>query len=194
MGNFDLVLIASSTGGPSALDKVLSNLSKDFDVPILIVQHMPANFTQMLADSLNKKCALEVREAKDGDIIGEKGIIIAKGGLHMIVVEERGKKIIRLIDAKSVNGVKPAADVLFDSVAQSYTNKRILAAVLTGMGSDGKVGVKKLKDNCKCYCITQSPDSCVVYGMPKSVHNAGLSDEVVDIELMGHRMESLITG
>lgn len=179
----DLVLIASSTGGPKALYDVCSKLPADLGVPVLIVQHMPADFTSIFANSLNNISKLEVSEAKDGDIPKAGRIYIAKGGKHMTVAKSPSNAMmIKLEDTPTVNGVRPAADVLFKSVADEFSNLNLLAVVLTGMGKDGTEGLRKLKDNAQCYCITQSERTCAVYGMPKSVYEANLSDEVLDIQ------------
>ncbi len=178
----DIVVIASSTGGPAALEKIFSEFPPDFKKPVLVVQHMPPDFTRVFAQALNTKCHLNVLEGYEGCKVEEGKAIIAPGGLHMTVEATAGSgSIIRLIDTPYVNGVRPAADVLFQSVAKAYYGKNILAVVLTGMGSDGRRGVNEIKNKCKCFCITQSEGSCVVYGMPRSVYDDGLSDEVADL-------------
>jgi two-component system, chemotaxis family, protein-glutamate methylesterase/glutaminase len=188
----DLVVVASSTGGPAALESVIKKLPADFLKPILIVQHMPPEFTHVLAESLNKKYRKNIIEGKQGDVVKPNSIMIAPGGFHMIVEEGFGKTAeIKLLDTPFLNGLKPAADILFASVANVYQGKNILAVVLTGMGNDGTAGIKELKNKCNCYCITQSEQSCVVYGMPKCVNEAGLSDEVVDLNDIAFRMYQL---
>ena len=179
----DLILIASSTGGPKALYDVCSKLPADLGVPVLIVQHMPADFTTIFANSLNNISKLKVSEAKDGDIPRAGHIYIAKGGKHMTVTKSPSNTMtIKLEDTPTVNGVKPAADVLFKSLAEEFFNLNMLAVVLTGMGKDGTDGLRELKKKAKCYVITQSERTCAVYGMPKSVYEANLSDEVLDIQ------------
>ncbi len=188
-GKIDLVLIASSTGGPVAIENVLRNLPKDFKKPILIVQHMPPDFTRALAEMLHRKFSLNVIEGKNGHIISEGEIIIAPGGMHMVIDEnQKTNKTIKLLDTPYVNGVRPAADVLFKSVANTYNGRNILAVILTGMGNDGTKGVKDLKEATNCFCITQSEESCIVYGMPKCVYEAGLSDEVLDLKDIAFRI------
>jgi len=188
----DLVVIASSTGGPAALESVIKKLPADFTKPVLIVQHMPPEFTHVLADSLNKKYKKNIFEGKSGDSIKPSTIMIAPGGFHMIVEEGFGSTMqIKLLDTPFLNGLKPAADILFSSVAKVCKGKNILAVVLTGMGNDGTAGIKEIKNSCNCYCITQSEQSCVVYGMPKCVAEAGLSDEVVDLKDIAFRMYQL---
>ncbi len=175
---FDLMLVASSTGGPVALETLFMGLPADFPIPVLIVQHMPANFTKNLAANLAKKTGQSVAEAKHGDFILPCGILIAPGGYHMRI----GPDYRVLLDEKPlVNGVRPSADVLFKSVADVMRGKKILSVILTGMGSDGTEGVRQLKRSCFCHCITQSENSCIVYGMPRSVVDCGLSDRSLDL-------------
>lgn len=187
----DLVLIASSTGGPVALEKILNNFGKEFEKPMLIVQHMPPEFTGILAESLDRKSQLRIIEGKEGDMLRAGQAIIAPGGSHMIVCKSGVNKKISLTKSKHVNGVRPAADVLFTSVASEYRNERILVVILTGMGCDGLAGVRELKKQCSCYCITQSEASCVVYGMPKCVDESGLSDESIEIGKIAARIQQI---
>ncbi|MCY6482873.1 chemotaxis-specific protein-glutamate methyltransferase CheB [Clostridium aestuarii] len=189
--NPDIILIASSTGGPTALEKVLDKLNNNINKPILVVQHMPSEFTKSLAKSLDRVCNLSVSEAKNEEIIKLGEVLIAKGGLHTLVESRNNEKIIKTKDTSYVNGVRPSADVLFKSIAREYSGKKVLVIILTGMGCDGVEGVKELKKSCDCYCITQSEDSCVVYGMPKCVDNKGLSDECLDILYIGNRINIL---
>ncbi len=179
LGRFALLLIASSTGGPNAVAQVLKPLPRSIPVPILVVQHMPAMFTKNLADSLDANCQITVLEAVPGDFPKPGHAYIAPGGLHLTLDENNR---FQTTDGEYVNGVKPAADVLFEAVARQYRGKRILVVVLTGMGCDGTRGVGALKKNCQCYCLTQSEASCTVYGMPRAVVEAGLSDQTVNLE------------
>lgn len=185
LDNIDLVVIASSTGGPAALERVIIPLPATFDIPILIVQHMPAGFTKALADKMNSRSAIRVVEAADGLPLRPGMAFIAPGGSHMVLARS---KLLRLEHSEYVNGVRPAADVLFRSIAREHKGMKILSVVLTGMGSDGTAGVDDLKRNCRCYSIAQSEASCVVYGMPKSVVEASLSDEVVDLDRVSKRI------
>ena len=185
----DLVVIASSTGGPNALETVLCGLPSFFSTPILIVQHMPPNFTDILARALDKKCNIRVHEAQDLEAIQKGKILIAPGGLHLTVdLDDNYGRLVRLENTPFVHGVRPSADVLFHTVAKAYEGRNILAVILTGMGNDGASGVAEIKKNCNCYCITQSEKTCVVYGMPRNVLEAGLSDEVADIGMIAQRI------
>ena len=191
----DLVVIASSTGGPNALETIFNGFGTGFQKPILIVQHMPPEFTKMLAQSLNKNCSLKVFEGQSGDKILAGDVVIAPGGLHMIVETlDSSYKIVKMESTPYVNGVRPAADVLFRSVAKEYAGKNVLAVVLTGMGNDGMQGVAEIKKSCNCYCITQSEASSVVYGMPRCVYEAGLSDEVADLKDIAERIRKIASG
>ncbi|MBM7866070.1 chemotaxis-specific protein-glutamate methyltransferase CheB [Heliobacterium gestii] len=190
----DLVVIASSTGGPVALEQVLFPLPPSFAKPILVVQHMPADFTRILAHTLSRKCAIPVAEAREGEAIAPGRILIAPGGCHMAVASQGKEKVIRLDKGPPVHGVRPAADVLFASLAREWARQRVLAIVLTGMGSDGMGGVAELKKHCDCYCLVQSEKTCVVYGMPRSVAEAGLADEVVDLPDISARVVRIVSG
>lgn len=185
----DIILIASSTGGPTALETVFSQIPDNFEKPVLVVQHMPAEFTKIFAQTLDKKCRISVSEGKDGEPVKERHVTIAPGGRHMKVKPGGGNLgTITLEKTPPVNGVRPSADVLFASVAQVYEGKNVLAIILTGMGNDGLAGVTELKKKCNCYCITQSEQSCTVYGMPRRVYEAGLSDEAADLNDIARRM------
>jgi two-component system chemotaxis response regulator CheB len=194
-GGIDLIVITSSTGGPVALDTLFRRWPSPAGCPVLVVQHMPPGFTGILADSLEKKHRAGITEGVHGDALADGRILIAPGGFHMILSENGDrKKMLRLTESAYVNGVRPAADLLFESVAEHYRGRNILAVILTGMGNDGTQGVRMLKDACNCYCITQSESSCVVYGMPKCVVDAGLSDEAVHLESISGRIGQIVKG
>lgn len=185
----DLILIASSTGGPAALKTLFSSINGKINKPVLIVQHMPAQFTKSLAKSLNEGSKLFIKEGEMGELLRNGCAFIAPGGFHMRVTSiESGEKVITIDKSEYVNGVRPAADILFKSVAKEYKQKNILVIILTGMGEDGTEGVRELKKNCNCYCVTQSEESCVVYGMPKSICEEGLSNETVHIKDIGSKI------
>jgi two-component system chemotaxis response regulator CheB len=189
----DLVLIASSTGGPSALERIITKFSASFPKPVLVVQHMPPDFTRIFAESLNKKSKVKVVEAAPGSVILPGTVYIAPGGFHMKIEKTAVSKFqVQLDQTEFVCGVRPSADVLFSSVAASCEKKNILVAVLTGMGRDGTAGLAELKKKTNCYCITQSENSCVVYGMPRSVLESGLSDAVSDIDEIAELIETIV--
>lgn len=179
-----VLVIGVSTGGPKALTEVIPRLPANLSVPVLIVQHMPPMFTASLAESLNAKSALTVKEAVQGELVQAGKAYIAPGGIHMEVQQSDGGSVcIHLSDGPPENSCKPAVDVLFRSVSAVYKNN-ILAAVMTGMGSDGALGVQYLKQHGQCYCVSQTEDTCVVYGMPRAVDQMGLTDAHVPLEEM----------
>jgi len=190
----DLILIASSTGGPHALEKIIKSLPAAFNKPILVVQHIPIRFTKNLANSLNKTSALPVLEAGDGDIVKAGQILIAPGGSHLTLANHHGRKVVKLTSSPPINGVKPSADVLFKSAASTYIGQNILAVILTGMGADGKEGIKDMKILCNCFCLVQSEKTCAVFGMPKSVIKAGLADQVEDLGNIGRVIKNFALG
>ncbi|MDX2083889.1 MAG: chemotaxis response regulator protein-glutamate methylesterase [Candidatus Melainabacteria bacterium] len=185
-GKVDVIVIGVSTGGPNALNEFIPKLPGDLGTPILLVQHMPAVFTASLASSLDKKSALKVKEAEAGELIHSNTVYIAPGGKHMLIRAQR----IDLTDDPPENSCRPAVDVLFRSVAQAY-GSRILAVIMTGMGNDGAEGVRSIKNKPGNYCITQSAESCIVYGMPRAVDQLGLSDENVPLDELAERIVSL---
>lgn len=189
----DLLLIASSTGGPVALSQVLKDMGAGLRVPILIVQHMPPVFTASLAAQLERSSGTSVKEAEEGDELIPGNVLLAPGGHHMTFENTGGKQVVALNDTPKVNGCRPAVDVLFSSVADCF-HGRVLSLVLTGMGHDGANGVESLKrNNGGCACIVQDEASCVVYGMPRTVYERGLADEVLPLDAIGGRIRQLCT-
>jgi len=183
----EIVLIAASTGGPMALEKILSELSGDFPVPVLIVQHMPMHFTETMVKRLDRESQLKVKVAEDGETLKAGTAYAAPGGLHMKV--DRKNRIL-LDRSPPLNGVRPAADALFESVAELFRGSGVLAVILTGMGSDGQKGIAELKEKRDCFCLAQSEKTCVVYGMPRSVVENGLADKVLDLDKIPQEIES----
>ncbi len=179
--NPGLVVIGSSTGGPAALEEVLKKIPSTFRFPILIVQHMPENFTKILAESLTRSCKIPVIEVSEKTTIKPGHAYIAAGGKHMLMIDTQ---TVDSIYGPAVNFCTPSVDVLFESVAKIY-KKSVVAAILTGMGRDGADGVKTLKDNLDCFSITQDQASSVVWAMPKAVFERGLSDYVLPINEIG---------
>ncbi len=178
----EVVAIGISTGGPNALAQMMTKLPADLGVPILIVQHMPPVFTQSLAKSLNAKCALEVREAVDGETIRPNTALITPGGKHMrVVAGADGKsRIVRITDDPPENSCKPSVDYLFRSIAYHYVG-RATGVIMTGMGSDGTIGLKLMKRN-GATVIAQNEATCVVYGMPKEPIEAGFVDIIAPLD------------
>lgn len=188
--SFGVAAIAVSTGGPEALSRVIPKLPGSFPLPVVVVQHMPPMFTLSLARSLDAKSAVRVVEAAEGDVLAAGTVYIAPGGRHLAVASEAGRLVCRLNDDPPEQSVRPAADVLFRSLAKLGPASPVLAAVLTGMGEDGLAGVRLLKA-AGAWCLTQSEASCVVYGMPRAVDAAGLSDESVALDEIATRLATL---
>ncbi|MBQ7775001.1 MAG: chemotaxis response regulator protein-glutamate methylesterase [Lachnospiraceae bacterium] len=177
-----LVAIASSTGGPRALQAVIPKLPADLSAPVLIVQHMPKGFTASLAERLNGLSEVNVKEAAEGDELLPGNVYLAMGGQHMNVkCLGQGKYTIHYSDEPTREGVKPCANYMYESLQDSQFDE-ILCVVMTGMGADGTVGIKNLKAKKKVHVIAQDQETSTVYGMPKSVVNAGLSDQIVPLE------------
>ncbi|MEO1338618.1 MAG: chemotaxis protein CheB, partial [Myxococcota bacterium] len=171
--------IGASTGGPNALFEILAGLPADLCTPVLIVQHMPAVFTRLLADRLHSRCELPVKEARAGDVLQAGHVYIAPGDHHMIVERRDTQMCIGLNRAPAENACRPAVDALFRSVAATF-GADTLAVVLTGMGRDGLEGCRRLR-HAGARIICQDESSSVVWGMPGYVAHAGIADEVVPL-------------
>jgi two-component system chemotaxis response regulator CheB len=189
----EIVAIGISTGGPNALMKMLPKLPGNLGVPIVIVQHMPPTFTKSLAESLNQKCALKVKEGEDGEILEPDTVYIAPGGKQMKVARGvAAKKVICITNDPPENNCKPAADYLFRSVAREYKNKAT-GVIMTGMGQDGTLGLKVMK-SFGAIVIGQDAESCVVYGMPKAAVEAGVVDIVVPLDKIAQEIVNTVRG
>jgi two-component system chemotaxis response regulator CheB len=189
----DMVLIGVSTGGPPALARLLPELPATLGVPVLIVQHMPPLFTASLAESLRARCTLRVREAADGDVLDPQTVYIAPGGRQMrLLAGADGARVIQITDDPPENNCRPAVDYLFRSVANHFPG-RAMAVILTGMGSDGLLGVRLLKRH-GCVVIAQDEATCVVYGMPKAVVDAGVADAVLPLDAIAARITNTVRG
>ncbi len=182
-GQFKLVLIGTSTGGPVALQKVLTQVPKDFAAPIVLVQHMPGSFTTAFAQRLNSMCAIEVREAQDGDELKPGLALLAPGGKQMEVERRAGKMMVKVKEAQAGQNYKPCVDITFRSAVKVEPLKT-LAIILTGMGADGCEGCKTLKAS-GATVWAQDEQTCVVYGMPAAVAEAGVVDSVLAIDDIG---------
>jgi len=185
----DLVVVGVSTGGPSALESLLPPLPADLASPVLLVQHMPRGFTASLADCLDRRSPLAVSEARDGDAVLPGRVLIAPGGMHMVLAPREGGDAaprVRVLEGAPRNQCRPSVDVLFESVAEHFGGP-VLALVLTGMGSDGCEGVRALKRRGHTHCLAQDEATSVVYGMPRVVAEAGLADEVLPLEALSGR-------
>ncbi|SKA76393.1 protein-glutamate methylesterase/protein-glutamine glutaminase [Desulfobaculum bizertense] len=178
----DVVAIGVSTGGPPAVQKLLSRLPADFPAGILIAQHMPAAFTGPFAKRLNGVCPLPVKEAEHGERFAPGHVYVAQGGKHLRIVQKVSRIDIEVSERPSSALYKPSANELMTSVAEGV-GRRALGVILTGMGNDGRDGIRVVKQR-GGRVLAQNDSSCVVYGMPKAVVDAGLADEIVDIEDM----------
>ncbi len=177
---YKAVLIGISTGGPPALQVILPKFPKNFPIPIVVAQHMPPGFTKPMADRLNKICPLEVDEAKDGDILKKGKIYIGKAGCH-IKIKKRGSFYYLHITEEPKDALyHPQVDIMFETAAETIGGN-VIAVIMTGMGSDGTEGLKKLKAK-NAFVIGQDKETSVIYGMPRSAFEAGVVDVVVPLE------------
>jgi two-component system, chemotaxis family, protein-glutamate methylesterase/glutaminase len=180
---YQLAAIGASTGGPAAVEKVLRNLPADYSLPILLTQHMPGSFTGAFAERLDKLCAIHVKEAEDGEQLQPGTAYIAPGGKQMCLKKDGRHSILSVKDDTSESVYKPSVDITFNSIAESYSG-RVLAIVLTGMGSDGCVGTRLLREK-GATVWAQDEASCVVYGMPMAVVKENLVDKVMSVDEIG---------
>ncbi|WP_273819358.1 MULTISPECIES: protein-glutamate methylesterase/protein-glutamine glutaminase [Pseudomonas] len=185
---YKLVAIGTSTGGPVALQRVLTQLPANFPAPIVLIQHMPAAFTKAFAERLDKLCRISVKEAEDGDILRPGLALLAPGGKQMMV-DARGA--VKILPGDERLNYKPCVDITFGSAAKSYGDK-VLAVVLTGMGADGREGARLLKQGGSAVWA-QDEASCVIYGMPMAIVKADLADAVYSLDDIGkHLVEACL--
>lgn len=182
-GRIKLLAIGASTGGPVALTEVLTKLPADFPVPVVLIQHMPENFTKAFSERLNRQCKISVKEAEDGDQLLPGKAFLAPGGKQMLV-DRRGS--LKILPGDDRTNYKPSVDISFGSAANAYGGD-VLAVVLTGMGADGREGARLLKQK-GAFVWTQDEASCVIYGMPMSVAKANLTDKVVALSDVGPQL------
>jgi two-component system chemotaxis response regulator CheB len=185
-GNTEVIAIGISTGGPDALRVVFANLDADLKQPILVVQHMPAGFTQEFAKSLDRLCPLDVKEAAEGDTLQSGRILIAQGNKHLEVERKGVGAVVHLTDDPPVSGHRPSADVLFASVAMAYTN-HALGVIMTGMGRDGAQQLGTIYKE-GGMTLGQDEATAVVYGMPRVAYELGHVMEQVSLEHMARRI------
>ncbi|WP_409278267.1 protein-glutamate methylesterase/protein-glutamine glutaminase [Pseudomonas defluvii] len=186
--SYKLLAIGTSTGGPVALQRVLTQLPANFPAPIVLIQHMPAAFTKAFAERLDKLCKISVKEAEDGDVLRPGLALLAPGGKQMMV-DARGT--VKILPGDERLNYKPCVDITFGSAAKSYGDK-VLAVVLTGMGADGREGARLLKQG-GSQVWAQDEASCVIYGMPMAIVKANLADAVYGLDDIGrHLVEACI--
>ncbi|MCK9801755.1 chemotaxis response regulator protein-glutamate methylesterase [Pseudomonas chlororaphis] len=185
---YKLVAIGTSTGGPVALQRVLTQLPANFPAPIVLIQHMPAAFTKAFAERLDKLCRISVKEAEDGDILRPGLALLAPGGKQMMI---DGRGAVKILPGDERLNYKPCVDITFGSAAKSYGDK-VLAVVLTGMGADGREGARLLKQGGSAVWA-QDEASCVIYGMPMAIVKADLADAVYGLDDIGkHLVEACL--
>ncbi|OQR27017.1 chemotaxis response regulator protein-glutamate methylesterase [Pseudomonas sp. Bc-h] len=180
---YKLVAIGTSTGGPVALQRVLTQLPANFPAPIVLIQHMPAAFTKAFAERLDKLCRISVKEAEDGDVLRPGLALLAPGGKQMMV---DGRGAVKILPGDERLNYKPCVDITFGSAAKSYGDK-VLAVVLTGMGADGREGARLLKQG-GSHIWAQDEASCVIYGMPMAIVKADLADAVYSLDDIGRHL------
>ncbi|MBO0366377.1 chemotaxis response regulator protein-glutamate methylesterase [Pseudomonas putida] len=185
---YKLVAIGTSTGGPVALQRVLTQLPANFPAPIVLIQHMPAAFTKAFAERLDKLCRINVKEAEDGDMLRPGLALLAPGGKQMMV---DGRGMVKILPGDERLNYKPCVDITFGSAAKSYGDK-VLSVVLTGMGADGREGARLLKQGGSTVWA-QDEASCVIYGMPMAIVKANLADAVYSLDDIGkHLVEACV--
>ncbi|MEA3351936.1 MAG: chemotaxis response regulator protein-glutamate methylesterase [Chloroflexota bacterium] len=190
LGNQWLIAIGASTGGPRALNKIISGLPPDLPASMLIVQHMPANFTKSFAQRLNNHSPLHVTEATHGQRITSGVVYIAPGGVHTAIAKKNHHLVINIQDTPPVNSVRPSADVLMNSIVKLQW-PRLIGILLTGMGNDGADGLAKIKA-AGGHTIAQDKDSSTIFGMPKAAIQRGVVDETLPLNQIPSAIIKLI--
>ncbi|MCL7746487.1 chemotaxis response regulator protein-glutamate methylesterase [Halalkalibacter sp. MEB205] len=183
-----VIAIGTSTGGPRALKDVITNLPAQLAAPVLIVQHMPPGFTLSLAKRLNSLSEVNVKEAKDGEILQNGTAYIAPGGYHLTVKKIGSVFAVHTHQDEARRGHRPSVDVMFESLS-SFPEVETIAVIMTGMGADGTEGLIKLKRSVpNCYAIAEAEESCTVFGMPRAAVQTKLVDESVHVQLISERI------
>jgi two-component system chemotaxis response regulator CheB len=189
-GSIDLVVIGISTGGPQGLKRVIPQLSHDFSVPVAIVLHMPVGYTELYAQSLNALSSLNVAEAREGEIIQPGKVLLAPAGHHLTLRRESDRRVVAHLDLLPLDTPhRPSVDVLFQSAAQAF-GARVLGIVMTGMGADGVQGAAWIKAQ-GGVVWTEAEETCIVYGMPRAVVEAGLSDRSVSLTQIAQALQEV---
>jgi len=181
---FDLVAIGASTGGPPALQFFFSAFERSYPFAVVVAQHMPSGFTHAFAERLNRASKFEIKEAEDGDLVLPGRVLIAPGGMNLVLELYDGRVTARVVPPTSADRYVPSVDVMLESCAEIY-KKRMIAVILTGMGNDGTKGVRKVKDR-GGFVVAESDETAVVYGMPREAVATGLVDRIVPMQLV-HR-------
>lgn len=183
---YSALVIGTSTGGPVALQEILTKLPRQFPIPIVLVQHMPATFTAAFAARLDRLCEIDIKEARDGDQLRPGLALLAPGGTQMVVERYGTGAVIRIKPATAEQVYKPCVDITFTSLAKTFPGK-VFSVVLTGMGADGREGVRLIKAGGGLSWV-QNEETCVVYGMPSAVAEAGLADQSLPLSDIGPQL------
>ncbi|MBU2701991.1 two-component system chemotaxis response regulator CheB [Sporomusaceae bacterium BoRhaA] len=186
-----IVAIGTSTGGPRALQEVLTRLPGSLSSGIVIVQHMPPGFTRSLAERLNSLSALTVKEAENNDVVRHGLVLIAPGNFHMTLERQQNKTIVKLNQNPPIGGLRPAVDPMMESVANLYKQKAV-GVILTGMGRDGSIGISAIKKY-NGITIAEDQSTAVVYGMPKAAVELGVIDHVVPLQAIADQIVKSVT-
>ena len=189
LANIDLLVIAASTGGPVAIQRVLSQIPAVCKIPVLLVQHMPQNFTKSFAERLNQLCNIKVKEAEEGDVLLAGTALLGPGGMQMQIGNIGGRQQIKLRAKQTGEIYSPCADITFTSLAEGFSG-RILAVVLTGMGSDGKEGAIRLKQR-GAQVWAQDEASSTIYGMPRAIAEANIADKIYSLDEIANAFKKL---
>jgi two-component system chemotaxis response regulator CheB len=190
-GLVDIVVLGISTGGPQALKYLIPQLPANFPVPIVMVMHMPVGYTEMYAQKLNELCEIKVSEAREGSLITPGTVLLAPAGRHLTLRRQANEEVVVHLDARPFDTPhRPSIDVMFQSAADVF-GSRTLGVVMTGMGADGKQGSAWIKSQ-GGLIFTEAEQSCVVYGMPWSVVEAGLSDKSIPLEQMAQSILEVV--
>ena len=190
---YDVVLIGISTGGPPALQRLLPELPKDLPTGIVIAQHMPPGFTKSLAERLNRMSSIEVKEADDGDPIKPGTVLIGKAGYHVKFRKRFGKHVVRITEEPKDALYHPSVDVMFESALETFDYGKVLAIIMTGMGSDGSKPLKKMKEK-GFKIIAESKETCAIFGMPRAAIETGCVDRIVPLYDMAKVIVEEVTG
>lgn len=190
---YDIVSIGSSTGGPAALQIILTHLPSDLPVPVLISQHMPKGFTASLAGRLDRLCSLPVVEASDGDVLESSKVYICPGGYHMTLKRMRGGRFkLSLLDGSAEDKYIPSVDKMMHSAVDAF-GSRVFGIILTGMGNDGAEGMVRVSSK-GGYTVAESEETAIVYGMPKEVVNAGAATKVLPLDKIASEIRGVLLG
>jgi two-component system chemotaxis response regulator CheB len=189
----DVILIGTSTGGPQALKYLVPRLPADFPLPVVIVMHMPVGYTDLYAQRLNDLSPLNIREAREGDVVQKGNVFIAPAGRHLTFERKGRREVVVHLDARPFDTMhRPSVDVLFHSAAEAFGN-RVLGVVMTGMGDDGKEGAAAIKSK-GGLIFAESEESCVVYGMPRVIVEAGLASRIIPLSKMADAIVGVAYG